>query len=201
MNTWGATWADMIGNVRASFKENAELRSKVEAMTKGVPEKAEDYAFTITEAVKPFFSPDDLKSFQTLAKEFNLPAASAQKLVDFESQRALASRKAYKEYVDGLKAKALETLRGKYKDKTEATINAAIAAVEAIGGKELREEFENSAFGNHPLIIEAFAQVSQHYTERGPNAPPSPGGGQEGITAVDLKKIYPKSSNQMGVRG
>ena len=200
MNTWGATWADMIGNVRTAFKENAEMRTKMETLTKGVPEKAEDYAFNITDAVKPFFSPEDLKSFQALAKEFNLPAAAAQKLVDFESQRALAARKGYKEYVDGLKAKSRETLRAKYKDKTEATIAAAIATVEAIGGKELRDEFENSPFGNHPLIIEAFAQVSQHYTERSPNLPPAPGGGQGGITEVDLAHVYSKSAKQMGLR-
>jgi hypothetical protein len=200
MLTWGATWEDMIGNVRAAFKKNAELESKMTEFTKGVPEKAEDYTFNIPEAAKAYVSAEDLKAFQGLAKSFNLTSTAAQKLVEFESNRALAARKAYEDYVAAKKKESIEGLRAEYGDKTESLLAAALQTVEALGGKELRDEMENSAIGNNPLLIRAFIKASEHYTERGPGTPPGPGGGQEGVSAVDLKTIYPKSAKSMGLR-
>jgi len=200
MLTWGSTWEDMIGNVRSAFRENQELKSRVGEITKGVPEKAEDYTFTISEEAKPYVNAEDLKSFQALAKSFNLTTAAAQKLVEFESNRALAARKAYEDYVAAKRKEAMEGLRAEYKDKTEAVIAAALATVEALGGKALRDEMEKSAIGNNPLLIRAFIKASEHYTERGPGTNPAAGTGQGSVTEVDLKAIYPKSAKAMGLR-
>jgi hypothetical protein len=197
MKSWGATTEEMVGKVRGTFKENAELKARLAEFTKGVPAGEDEYTFTVPDEFREAVSTEDLKAFSAMAAKLKMPASAAQDLVTFEMNRFAAARKAYAESREARKKEVLEGLRAEYKDKTDSLIAEAQRVAQALGGKELRDELD-AGMGDSPLLIRAFIKLAPQFGERGVNSGgAAPGQGAAAAGEVDLKQVYPKSYNQM----
>lgn len=220
MVSWGKTPAEVATNVRNTFKERDTLKGeyeKLKSQPRGVmplkpdskpediaaydkafevPEKPEGYKFTFPEGLPDgIVKPEDTKAFATIAKELHLPPAVAQKLADFETQRAVAAHNAWAKAQDEAAKTTAAALVEKYKDGADGKVKDALKAIEAFFGKEIRAKFEdkNDPMGNNLEWIEGAIRLSQFVTERGL---PDSSTGTDAVGAnglPDPEKLYKNS--------
>lgn len=164
--------------------------------TFGVPDKPDGYAFKFPDGIPDgIVNPDDTKAFAALAHSLHVPMETAQKVIDFETQRAIQTRNAFAEKQNEIAKTTATALLEKYKDGADAKVKDALKAIEAFFGPEIRSKFEDKQdpMGNDLAWIEGAIKLSAFVTERGPT------GGGTGVgsatTAADLKDIYLKSFN------
>lgn len=201
MLTWGATPEEMVTNVRKAMKENGDLRRRVKESTAAIPGSPDDYTFSIGEDVKDLVSLDTLKAFQQQAHKAKLTPAQAQELLGFQLGLAAQTRKAAADRMKKQAEETMNSLRAEYKEKTDAVVKDAIALVERVGGKELRDELEKTGLGNNGHLIRAFIKLAPLFNERGAGGAGSTGAAAAstgGAVDVDLKSVYNKSWVQMG---
>lgn len=146
----------------AKAAEEAKAKEGKDKATEGAPEKYEDFKFA--EGLAP--DPEAIAKFQTVAKDLNLNQAQAQGLLDIQNEMALA---AHKEQQDAWAA-TLKTWEddaradkeiGGTKEKFDASLSDARAAIDAFGDKELRDLFNSTGVGNNKAFIRAFAKIGR----------------------------------------
>lgn len=126
----------------------------------GAPEKYDSFKFADGMSV----SETHLKSFQTMAKEYNLTQEQAQKLVDFDVQRQTEFAQAQEQ--------ALEARANEWADKTRAdkelggerlTENLSVSkkALDKFGTPELVKLLDETGLGNHPDMIRVFYRIGK----------------------------------------
>ena len=91
----------------------------------------------------------EMANYKKMAKEMNLKAEDAQRILDFETQRLQAAQE------QAAAAWKSETQQ-KYGDKLPTVLATAARAVQQFGGNELRDLLDQTGLGNHPVLIEAF---------------------------------------------
>jgi hypothetical protein len=158
----------------------------------GVPDTPDGYRFSIPDGVpKDAIKPEDFKSFADLAHKHNISPAAAQEIVAFETARAVAARKAYADEMNAKTKANSDALIAKYGvDGAKVKVADALKVVEALGGKELKDELEQGQ-GNNPKLIEAFIKLGPLFAEKGISLS---GLGQGAAGEIDLHKVYPKST-------
>lgn len=218
MKEWGKTADEWAVTMRKTRKEYADLKTEHEKLktlprgvmplkgdeppekvaefrkTFGVPEKPEGYTFKFPDGIPDgIVNPEDTKSFAALAHSLHVPLATAQKVIDFETQRAIQTRNAFAEKQNELAKKTAAALVEKYKDGADAKVKDALKAIEAFFGPEIRAKFEDKKdpMGNDLAWIEGAIKLSQYVTERGPLG--GDAGGSASKTTVNAEDIYSKS--------
>lgn len=91
-------------------------------------------------------------NFKKLAQEIGLEPKHAQRMLDFEAERLTAQAKQAREE---WKQQTFE----KYGAKITTVMSDVARAVEKFGGDELRQLFDQTGLGNHPLVVEAFSRA------------------------------------------
>lgn len=142
----------------------AEGDKGAEGEKPGAPEK---YEFKAPEGKE--FDPEVMSVYSTVAKELDLPQASAQKILD-----AIAPKVA--ERFAARQSEALENVKAEWAEKTRSDKeiggeklqeNLAVAkkAMDAFGTPELRKLLNESGLGNHPDLVKAFYKVGKAISE------------------------------------
>jgi hypothetical protein len=173
----------------ATPEQVAEFRK-----TFGVPDKPEGYMFKFPEGIPDgLVNPEDTKAFSALVHSLHVPLETAQKVIDFETQRAIKVHNDFAAKQNEIAKKTAAALVEKYKDGTDSKVKDALKAIEAFFGPEIRAKFEdkNDPMGNDLAWIEGAINLSQFVTERGL---PGSGTGTGAVNAEpDFKGIYSKS--------
>lgn len=92
---------------------------------------------------------DEMANYKKMAKEMNLKAEDAQRILDFEVERL--------QNAQAQAAAAWESeAKQKYGDQLPTVLATAARAVQQFGGNELRDLLDQTGLGNHPVLIEAF---------------------------------------------
>ena len=116
-----------------------------------------------TQGVEP--APEVLQDFKQLAQELNLPAQTAQKLVDWECSRAQALGQTYEsqhqQLLQNWAQASKEMLGPQYHEQMELAVRAA----DKFGGEPLRQLLEETGLGNHPVIVKTFCQIGRATAE------------------------------------
>lgn len=125
--------------------------------------------------------------FKTLAKEMNLTQEQAQKLVDLDAQKSMASvesiKKATAEWLT--QAKTDKEIGG---DAFDANLGVANKALETFGTPEFRKMLDVTGFSNHPEVIRTFYKVGKAISEDGFVS------GGKGSNANDARGMFPNSN-------
>lgn len=108
---------------------------------------------------------ETMTSFKTLAREMNLSAQDAQRLLDFEADAAgrvgVGAETARQEILQRWADKTKELFGPGYARE----IDVALRAADAFGGAELRELLETTGLGNHPVVVKTFNQIGRRMGE------------------------------------
>lgn len=71
----------------------------------------------------------------------------------------------------------------------KGNLSIAAKAIDAFGGKELREVLDATGLGNHPLLVKAFVQIGKAIADDR-----LAGGGAGGASQRDARSMYPNSN-------
>jgi hypothetical protein len=104
-------------------------------------------------------------SFKSLAKEMNLTQEGAQKLVDLQTQNAVAQAKAMQDSFNKIKeewtTESLKTLGPEYKRE----LAVAAKAMDRFGTPELRQLLADTGVGNHKEMINLLIKAGKAISE------------------------------------
>jgi len=104
-------------------------------------------------------------SFKKLAAELQIPAETAQKLMQWEATAALDGQTA----ADAARADILQRWTDQTKElfgpSYQREIGRALDAAERFGGAELRALLDVTGLGNHPIIVKTFHKISEQTSE------------------------------------
>ena len=118
---------------------------------------------------------DSAVKVQTLVKE-TVAAREAVMAEEFKNQ--------VKEWADTVRADP--DLGGA---KLRENLGVAAKAIDAFGGKELREILDATGLGNHPVLVKAFVQIGKAIADDR-----LAGGGAGGTQQRDARSLYPNSN-------
>ncbi len=130
--------------------------------SEGQPSEPVNYEFTLPEGFE--FDESIKEQLTTFAKEKNLSAEEAQKLVDLgvemRHRDAEKLQAAQQQWVEQIKADP--EMGG-----AQLGENVAVArkAIEAFGTPELKSLLNSTGFGNHPEVVRAFYKVGKAISE------------------------------------
>jgi hypothetical protein len=172
---------------------------KVAAFRKafGIPDAPDGYKLKLNlpaGAPADLIKPEELKEFSAAIHKLHVPQATAQALLDYETARAVAARAAYAKAKTEEAKQNLEAFRSQHKEKSKEMLVMIDRVIEFMGGKELREEFDQN-MGNNPRLLAGLAKIAPLFNEKGVGA--GGGQGEAGAPELDLAKVYPLSYNRM----
>lgn len=153
----------------------------------GAPEKYED--FKLPEGLT--LDAPVMDAFTALAKETNLPQATAQKFVDLAAQMQQNTVAQVQSVVEaqaekwGLDSKADKEFGG---DKFDENLAIAKTALDRFGTPELRTLLNQSKLGNHPEVLRFMFRAGQAISQDG-FVP-----GRNGAPAKDARSMYSQSN-------
>lgn len=117
----------------------------------------------------------EMANYKKMAKEMNLSAENAQRILDFEVERLQAAQQQA--------AAAWESqTKQKYGDQLPTVLATAARAVQQFGGNELRDLLDQTGLGNHPVLIEAFNKAGALLKEDKSVQPNGPAAGDKTFT-------------------
>ena len=130
--------------------------------------KPEETKPTVPDKYDPFSVPDGMAvdeglsgEFGAVAKELGLPQDQAQKLVDFYTTTQQKQIEAMNEsWVAAVKSDP--EIGGA---KLDASLAVAAKAVDAFGGQELRQFFDETGMGNHPAMVKLMINIGKRISE------------------------------------
>lgn len=135
--------------------------SKEQKQQSGAPETYAD--FKLPEGVE--ISPAAADEFKTVAKEIGLSQEAAQKLVDLQAKfvksAADASLAQYQQTVESWKSETIKTLGPGYQKE----LGFAAKMIDRFGSPELRQLFNDTGFGNHPLVAAMLIKAGKAISE------------------------------------
>lgn len=153
----------------------------------GAPEKYED--FKLPEGLT--LDAPVMDAFTALAKETNLPQATAQKFVDLAAQMQQNTVAQVQSVVEaqaekwGLDSKADKEFGG---EKFDESLAVAKSALDRFGTPELRTLLNQSKLGNHPEVLRFMFRAGQAISQDG-FVP-----GRNGAPAKDARSMYSQSN-------
>lgn len=130
----------------------------------GAPEQYE--AFSFGEGAE--FDQEVLADFQGLAKELNLPQATAQKLVDLQAKLYAKQAEASQQQLQTLRSEWANQVRNDPEfGGANYDANVAIAAktMQAFGSDSLRQLLNDSGLGNHPEMVKFAHRIGMAISE------------------------------------
>jgi len=135
----------------------------------GLPENADGYQLKAGEGVSEALKPDsDLaKGFIQKAHEIGVLPEQAQAVYDWFASTMGETMSSSEEAQAEQAAENIQTLQTEFGQAFDAKIAAADRAVEKFGGKELREEINNSPLATSPRLIKFLASVGDMLQEDG----------------------------------
>lgn len=155
------------------------------AKPEGAPEKYE--AFALPETVK--LDEPVMNEFSALAKEANLPQATAQKFVDLAAKMQTGTVEGLQAHVEAQStqwAEASKTDKEFGGDAFAENLAVAKAAMDKFGSPELKSLLETSRLGNHPEVLRFFVRAGKAISQDG-FVP-----GRKGAAEADpAKRMYP----------
>jgi hypothetical protein len=191
----GANLGEVVDKARAIIKERDTLKAASKPK-EGVPDSPDGYKFTFAEDFpKDLVSEADIKQFASLAHELKLTGEEAAKIVNMETARAVAARKAF---ADGRIARQKQTrdeLINEYKEKADERLAQGFTVVDKFGDPELKKELNETGMGDNPRLIKMLVKLGAFFTEKGlmGTASASAGAGAAAATGPDLKEVYKRS--------
>lgn len=153
----------------------------------GAPEKYED--FKLPEGLT--LDAPVMDAFTALAKETNMPQATAQKFVDLAAQMQQNTVAQVQSVVEaqaekwGLDSKADKEFGG---EKFDESLAVAKSALDRFGTPELRTLLNQSKLGNHPEVLRFMFRAGQAISQDG-FVP-----GRNGAPAKDARSMYSQSN-------
>lgn len=130
----------------AKAEDVAKYQSQLrEALS--IPEKVEDYKIPLPEKLPEGIKVDEAKlgEFSKLAHSLNIPAAAAQKLVEYQMQQQAAMIQGGQAKVEAFVKEQGEALKKEWGDKMDVNLSKALAAAELLGLDPADPEVGNSA--------------------------------------------------------
>jgi hypothetical protein len=108
---------------------------------------------------------ENFASFKKLAAELNIPAETAEKLIQWESAATEQGQK----IAEGDRADILQKWTEKTKEmfgpSYQREVLRALDAAERFGGGELRALLDVTGLGSHPVIVKTFHKISTQISE------------------------------------
>ncbi|MGR4041511.1 hypothetical protein [Pseudomonas sp. 910_21] len=148
-------------------KAEAEAAAQKLADEKAANSAPEAYAdFTLPEGYE--MDAGTLDAFKGLAKELNIPQASAQKLIDLQTALSTKQAEAYQAAVVAqgqqwaAEIKNDPQLGGENYDKSVAS---AVKVIQAFGDESLSHLLNESGLGNHPALFKFCHRISAAISE------------------------------------
>lgn len=160
------TTTEPTAEEKAAADKAAADKAAADAKAAGAPEAYE--AFTLPEGLTA--DTPVLGEFAALAKEANLPQATAQKFVDLagkmQTQTIEGVQTALEAQGDkwGQDAKADKEFGG---DAFDANLAIAKTALDTFGTPELKSLLNQSKLGNHPEVLRAFVRIGKAISQDG----------------------------------
>jgi len=190
----GLNLGDVVKNTREIIKERDTLKASSKPK-EGVPESPEGYKFNIPEDFpKDLMNETDLKAFAAIAHKLKLTPVEAADLINFETGRTLAIRKAQGETRVQNQKKTKDLLINEYKEKADERLAAAFAVIDKFGEPGLKEELNATAMGDNPKLIKMLVKVGALFTEKGMMNTGGTGAGPAASEQpTDLKEVYKRS--------
>lgn len=156
-----------------AVQQTPEQKAEVEAAAKKLAD--EKAAISAPEAYADFTLPEGfemdagtLDAFKGLAKELNIPQASAQKLIDLQTALSSKQAEAYQASVVAqgqqwaAEIKNDPQLGGENYDKSVAS---AVKVIQAFGDESLSNLLNESGLGNHPALFKFCHRISAAISE------------------------------------
>lgn len=169
----------------------AEPAKPAEPAKSAAPTAIDVKAFTLPEG----FTLDEARmgDFATVASELKLDQAGAQRLVDLHVAALKEASETSSKYWGDLQKAWMDQNHAKFgaNPAKHADIIGVAKAIDSLGEERaaaLREALDTSGMGNHPAIIEAFAEWAKALNE--PNRHPS--GSPAGRPASAAEALYGK---------
>ena len=128
------------------------------------PTAEPDYSFEMPEGIE--LDKSGVEEFTAIAKELNLPADAAKKLVDLEVKRVQAQQQAHSALVESWaeQVKADKELGG---EKLQENLAVARKAIDEFGSPELKELLNSTGLGNHPEVVKLAFKIGKAISEDG----------------------------------
>lgn len=141
-----------------------EVTSAQDRLTENTPPAADAYGtLTLPQALEGH--EENFASFKQLAAELNLPADTAQKLVEWEAARAADGRQSTEQARADILRKWTEQTKEMFGPAYPRELARALDAAQRFGGDELRQLLDATGLGSHPAVVRAFHQISQQISE------------------------------------
>lgn len=100
----------------------------------------------------------EMAKYKELAKDLNLKAEDAQRILDFEAERLSAGAAA-------AAAAWQEQVKQEHGDKLPVVMATCARAMDKLGGTELRDLLDQTGLGNHPIMVNAFYKMGLQMKE------------------------------------
>lgn len=154
---------------QTTAKENGGLSAEQEAAPQRNDERPAEQALRAYDSIKlpenAALDDHTFSAFKTLAKELNLSPEAAQKLVDFEADFGGKERQKNDDERQQILQGWADKTKEMFGTRSEQEIACALQAVDAFGGPDLRELFELTGLGNHPVIVKTFNEIGKQISE------------------------------------
>jgi len=148
--------------------QDAGFDSKREALTKlGAPKDADGYKIQAGENTPEFLSPegDMAKGFTGKASELGLLPEQVQGLYAWFSETMGGAAQQSQQQTEQQVAENIQSLETEWGEAFDQKVAAADFAVEKLGGKELRDESNNSPMATNPKLLNALSRVGEMLKE------------------------------------
>lgn len=152
--------------------EDATPEAKAEAFKGvmkhfGLPETAEGYEFKKPENMPDGVPYDEarVQEFAKVAHELALPKDTAQAIVKWSDDKAMAEHKEALESIQKANTERLETMKTEYGDNFKAVAESAHRAAQGFGSEDFMGFLEDTGLGDHPLMIEFCHNISKAISE------------------------------------
>lgn len=166
--TVGELEAEQAAKEGVETPEAKLAREQAEAKANEVPETYE--AYKLPEGVQ--VDEAMLTEFNTVAKEYGLTQAQAQKLVDLQAKTAAAGETGRAEFLEqALKAQSDKWVNEIKSDpelggaKFDATVSTAVKAISTFFGDDFRQLLNDSGIGNNPALIRGMHKIGLAISE------------------------------------
>jgi len=104
-------------------------------------------------------------SFKKLAAELKIPAETAEKLMQWESDAAAANQQIAAGDRADILQKWTEQTKEMFGPSYQREVVRALDAAARFGGEELRALLDVTGLGSHPVVVKTFHKISQQISE------------------------------------
>lgn len=121
----------------------------------GIPESPDGYEFNSIDGLE--IDETSLNDFKKLSHELNIPASTAQKIVEYDIQRHQNALQQHEQSIEESSKQTIKTIQDEFKNDWQSVIKNAHNVAKTFGSDELRND---PAFANNPEVIKFLNNIA-----------------------------------------